>query len=94
MTLRYFFYILGEFTESDQYSIAIVGTRQPTNYGKVQAEKISMDLSKQGITIVSGMARGIDSIAHNAAIKSGGRTIAGNRKRTGRYLSCRKQKII
>ncbi|MCW8960438.1 MAG: DNA-processing protein DprA, partial [Ignavibacteriaceae bacterium] len=70
------FYILGELTESDQYSIAIVGTRQPTNYGKVQAERISMDLAKQGITIISGMARGIDSIAHNGAIKSGGRTIA------------------
>jgi DNA processing protein len=70
------FYILGEFAESDQYSIAIVGTRQPTNYGKVQAEKISADLAKQGITIISGMARGIDSIAHYAAIKSGGRTIA------------------
>ena len=70
------FYILGELAESDQYSIAVVGTRQPTNYGRVQAEKISMDLAKQGITIISGMARGIDSIAHNAAIKSGGRTIA------------------
>jgi DNA processing protein len=70
------FYLLGDFTESDQYSIAIVGTRQPTNYGKVQTEKISMDLAKQGITIISGMARGIDSIAHNAAIKTGGRTIA------------------
>ncbi|MCW9066047.1 MAG: DNA-processing protein DprA [Ignavibacteriaceae bacterium] len=70
------FYILGELKESDQYSIAIVGTRQPTNYGKVHAEKISMDLSRQGITIISGMARGIDSIAHNGAIKSGGRTIA------------------
>jgi DNA processing protein len=70
------FFILGELNESDQYSIAVVGTRQPTNYGKVQAEKISMDLSKQGITIVSGMARGIDSIAHNTAIKSGRRTIA------------------
>jgi len=70
------FYMLGEFIESDQYSIAIVGTRQPTNYGKVQAERISMDLAKQGITIISGMARGIDSIAHNAATKSGGRTIA------------------
>jgi DNA processing protein len=70
------FYILGEFVESDQYSIAVVGTRQPTNYGKVHAEKISMELAKQGITIVSGMARGIDSIAQNAAIKSGGRTIA------------------
>ena len=70
------FYILGELNESDQYSIAVVGTRQPTNYGKVQAEKISMELSKQGITIISGMARGIDSIAHNSTIKSGGRTIA------------------
>jgi len=70
------FYMLGEFKESDQFSISVVGTRQPTNYGKVQAEKISMDLSRQGITIISGMARGIDSIAHNAAIKSGGRTIA------------------
>ena len=40
------FYILGELAESDQYSIAVVGTRQPTNYGKVQAEKISMDLVK------------------------------------------------
>jgi DNA processing protein len=70
------FYILGELAESDQYSIAVVGTRQPTNYGKVQTEKISMDLARQGITIISGMARGIDSIAHNAAIKSGGRTIA------------------
>jgi DNA processing protein len=70
------FYLLGELSERDQYSIAIVGTRQPTNYGKVQAEKISMDLAKQGITIISGMARGIDSIAHNSTIKSGGRTIA------------------
>lgn len=70
------FYLLGELKENDQYSIAIVGTRTPTNYGKVQAERISMDLVKQGITIVSGMARGIDSIAHNSAIKSGGRTIA------------------
>ena len=70
------FYLLGDLTENDQYSIAIVGTRQPTNYGKVQAERISMDLAKQGITIVSGMARGIDSIAHNSAVKSGGRTIA------------------
>lgn len=70
------FYLLGSLTDKDQYSIAIVGTRQPTNYGKIQTEKISAELSGQGITIVSGMARGIDSIAHNSAIKSGGRTIA------------------
>ena len=70
------FYLLGSLNEKDQYSIAIVGTRQPTNYGKIQTEKISIDLSRQGITIVSGMARGIDSIAHNSALKPGGRTIA------------------
>jgi DNA processing protein len=70
------FYLLGELKESDQYSIAIVGTRRPTNYGKIQAERFSGDLANQGITIVSGMARGIDSIAHNGAIKAGGRTIA------------------
>lgn len=49
-----FFYILGEIKERDQYSLAITGTRQPTNYGKLQAEKISADLAKQGITIISG----------------------------------------
>lgn len=70
------FYILGNLVEQDQFCIAIVGTRQPTDYGKVQAEKIGNELSKQGISIVSGMARGIDSIAHNSAIKAGGRTIA------------------
>jgi DNA processing protein len=70
------FYMLGDFSKNDQFSIAIVGTRQPTNYGKIQAEKIATDLSRQGISIISGMARGIDSIAHNAALKMGGRTIA------------------
>lgn len=69
-------YVKGEFKESDNYSIAIVGTRQPTSYGKIQAEKITDELSAQGITIVSGMARGVDSIAHKTALKNNGRTIA------------------
>ncbi|MCU7495912.1 MAG: DNA-protecting protein DprA [Ignavibacteria bacterium] len=69
-------YALGSFTEADNYSVAIVGTRQPSNYGKVQAEKFSSDLCSQGVTVVSGMARGIDSIVHRSAIKIGGRTIA------------------
>jgi len=68
--------IIGNLDETDEFSISIVGTRQPTNYGKVLAEKISSDLAQQGITIVSGMARGIDSIAHSAALKIGGKTIA------------------
>ena len=68
--------IKGSLSESDQYAIAMVGTRQPTNYGKVLAERISSDLAEQNITIVSGMARGIDSIGHSSAIKKGGRTVA------------------
>ena len=70
------FYLLGNLNESDQYSIAVVGTRGPTNYGKIQTERIAGELANQGITIVSGMARGIDSIAHSASLKNGGRTIA------------------
>jgi len=69
-------YYTGTFEESDNFSIGIVGTRTPSNYGKVQAEKIASELASQGITIVSGLARGIDSIAHTAAIKSKTRTIA------------------
>lgn len=69
-------YVLGKFDDKDKYSIAVVGTRQPTNYGKIQTEKIVSDLVNQNITIVSGMARGIDSAAHLSALKNGGRTIA------------------
>jgi DNA processing protein len=69
-------YTKGNIQDSDEYSIAVVGTRQPTNYGKIQAEKIVNDLAQQKITIVSGMARGIDSIAHRTALKNKSRTIA------------------
>ncbi|MEO8232707.1 MAG: DNA-processing protein DprA [Ignavibacteriota bacterium] len=68
--------MIGQFDEKDKYSIAVVGTRMPTNYGKIQTEKIVSDLVEQNITIVSGMARGIDSVAHSSAIKNNGRTIA------------------
>ncbi len=69
-------YTLGKFSINDINSVAIVGTRQPTNYGKLSAEKFSIELAKNNITIVSGLARGIDSVAHQAALKAGGRTIA------------------
>jgi DNA processing protein len=69
-------YIIGEFAEQDNYAISVVGTRVPTNYGTVQCEKIVGDLAQQNITIVSGLARGIDSVAHKAALKNGSRTIA------------------
>jgi DNA processing protein len=69
-------YYKGEVSDSDKYSIAIVGTRTPTEYGRLQAQKITSELVSQNITIISGLARGIDSVAHSAALKSNGRTIA------------------
>lgn len=56
--------------------IAVVGTRRPTTYGMAAAERLSGDLAKAGLTIVSGMARGIDSTAHRAALAVGGQTVA------------------
>lgn len=69
-------YFKGNFEESDKYSIAIVGTRNPTNYGKIQAENFASSLVEQKVTVVSGLARGIDSAAHSGALKNNGRTIA------------------
>jgi len=69
-------YCKGKISESDNFSIAVVGTRMPTAYGKIQAEKIAEELASQNITIVSGLARGIDSIAHRAALKNHGRTVS------------------
>ncbi|MFH1195961.1 MAG: DNA-processing protein DprA [bacterium] len=69
-------YTLGNFLKTDNFSIAIVGTRLPTNYGHIQTERFAAELAQQNITIVSGLARGIDSIAHKTSLKKGGRTIA------------------
>ncbi len=69
-------YQLGEVTPKDRQAIAIVGTRLPTHYGQQVAESFSQELSRLGITIVSGLARGIDTIAHSAALRAGGRTLA------------------
>lgn len=66
----------GSFNIKDDYSISIVGTRQPTGYGKIQTEKITAELAAQEITVVSGLARGIDSIAHSVALKNNTRTVA------------------
>ena len=69
-------YIKGSILPEDERSVAVVGTRKPTAYGREVASQISGDLSRNGTTIVSGLARGIDAIAHRAALESGGRTIA------------------
>lgn len=57
-------------------SVAMVGTRVPTSYGRKVGESLSEELSKAGLTIVSGLARGIDSVCHEGALRSHGRTIA------------------
>ncbi len=69
-------YIKGEIKNQDKVAIAIVGTRKYSTYGKQVALDLSSKLAKLGITIVSGLARGIDTFAHKAALEAGGRTIA------------------
>lgn len=66
----------GQLKSADKLSVAIVGTRKPSPYGLVVAEKLAKDLTALGITIISGMARGIDSAAHRGALTGGARTIA------------------
>lgn len=56
--------------------VAVVGTRSPTPYGELQAARLAAFLASQGVAVVSGMARGIDGIAHRAALDAGGATLA------------------
>ncbi len=69
-------YVKGELLKKDNHSIAIVGSRKASDYGMKAAQKISSELAELGVTIVSGMALGVDSHAHRGALHSGGRTIA------------------
>jgi DNA processing protein len=69
-------YMLGELTSEDEWAVAVVGTRRVTAYGRQVAEDIAGILARNGISVISGLARGIDSISHQAALHAGGRTIA------------------
>ena len=71
-----FLYARGGLLPSDQKAVAIVGSRRATFYGKGVAEELGYELARRGITVVSGMARGIDTAAHQGALKAKGRTIA------------------
>lgn len=69
-------YVKGELTEEDAWAVAVVGTRTPRPYGRAVAQDLAAGLAASGLTVVSGLARGIDSLAHEAALETGGRTIA------------------
>jgi DNA processing protein len=72
----YLLYVKGTITEEDTWAVAVVGTRRSTPYGREVTRRLVAPLVRSGITVVSGMARGIDAEAHWTALKSGGRTIA------------------
>lgn len=69
-------YVRGEVRASDTQAVALVGTRHPTEYGRRMATRLATDLVRAGYVVVSGLARGIDGLAHKAALEAGGRTLA------------------
>ncbi len=68
-------YMRGQLLPEDTWSVAVVGTRRVTTYGRQVAEEVAAFLARNGVTVVSGLARGVDRIAHESALKSNGRTI-------------------
>ncbi len=71
-----FLFLDGEYADEDRYALAIVGTRSPSEYGAAMAERFTRDFAGLGITIVSGLARGVDTIVHSTALQYGARTLA------------------
>ncbi len=71
-----FLFLKGDITLLDNVSIAIVGSRTPSIYGKSLTEKLARELVQNGVTIISGFARGIDTVAHKTALENNGKTIA------------------
>jgi DNA processing protein len=71
-----FLFLRGRLTPQDERSVAIVGTRQPSDEGRKAARDLAAALAEAGVTVVSGLARGLDTDAHTAALEAGGRTVA------------------
>jgi DNA processing protein len=69
-------FVRGRLVPSDIWSVALVGTRRATTYGITVTDQLARDLAAAGVTVVSGLAKGVDTAAHRAAVQAGGRTIA------------------
>lgn len=69
-------YVKGSLIADDERSIAVVGTRNPSHYGRQVTEHLVYDIASAGVTIVSGLARGVDGVAHRTALDAGQRTVA------------------
>jgi len=69
-------YLRGTFLPEDEWAVAVVGTRQVSPYGRQVTSEISAFLAANGITVVSGLAKGVDAVAHDASLRHNGRTIA------------------
>ncbi len=69
-------YVKGSLKEEDNYAIAVVGTRRCSHYGRMSSERLSAQIARLGLTVVSGLARGVDTAAHRGALSANGRTIA------------------
>ncbi len=71
-----YLFVRGTVEAQDEVAVAIVGTRHTTEYGRGVAEKLAADLAARGVTVVSGLARGVDTAAHRGVLEAGGRTFA------------------
>ena len=69
-------YVKGELTPEDALSISLVGSRNAKDYGRKVSYRLSYQLAQRGVTVISGLAKGIDTLAHRGALEAGGRTIA------------------
>ncbi|HXC79736.1 MAG TPA: DNA-processing protein DprA [Candidatus Acidoferrum sp.] len=71
-----FLFYRGELRPDDAYSVAVVGTREPSPDGLARAHRMAAELARAGVTVLSGLARGIDAAAHEGCLEAGGRTLA------------------